>query len=77
MSERVALLAGGDSVYVFHEGDDRIDIQRTVMIGANLDVDGPHLIGATRWVFDVRPALEKEEVTIIDCRESTVTAEGR
>lgn len=72
---QVALLAAGDSVYVFHPGDERIDMQRTVLIGANLDVDGPRLVDAQTWVFQVRGALAERGVQVVDCRDGDAGTE--
>jgi hypothetical protein len=66
-ADRVALLLAGDDVYVFDAGDERIVIQYTVLVGANLDVDGPIYMTMEAW--DRRfSALAPAEANIVDCR---------
>lgn len=63
----VTLLAAGSDVYVFPAGDDRIDLQTTVLIGANLDVDR-HTVPEDVFDDAVWPQLVRDGINVVDCR---------
>ena len=60
------VLAAGDDVYVFTDGDCVIDLQETVCIAANLDTQR-YKIKTSSWA-DVRARLNG--VKVIDCRRT-------
>ncbi|MFG2042172.1 hypothetical protein [Dactylosporangium sp. NPDC048998] len=63
----VTLLAAGSDVYVFPAGDGRIDLQVTVLIGANLDVER-HTVPEAGFDDAVWPQLSKDGINVVDCR---------
>lgn len=65
---RVTVLAGGHSVYVFNDGDERIEAQYMTMAGAGLDVEGVTVTG--EHADRLLAGLAFDSVNVIDVRRS-------
>lgn len=69
-NRKLKLLVAGDTAYVFHAGDERIAVQKLVLIGANCDVD-TFQCTEQQWNNKVNPALKVVGSKIVDCRTDT------
>ncbi len=66
MAKLVILATSDNTVYVFDEGDERADMQYTVCIGANLDVER-FTVPAEAW--EDRRARLASDIEVVDCRK--------
>lgn len=71
MSDRLIIVQGADTFYVFAEGDEeRAQVQHTVCVGANQDAE-MFRVSEAKWgttVAQFADEIEGGEVEVIDCR---------